>query len=247
MKTTLEICIDSVASAMAAQQGGADRVELCDNLVEGGTTPSYGMIQRVKQRCNLDLMVIIRPRGGDFLFDEDEKQVMLEDIAMVKKLGVDGVVIGALTSDAEIDVEMTRELLAAADGMDVTFHRAFDMVRDQSEALETLIEIGVKRVLTSGGAATVPEGVDQIKSLVEQANGRIELMPGGGVKLNNAREVVDHTGVKQMHTTASEKTQSSMGYQNTQCYMGAASEGAEYERKLANADLIKSIVSRLAE
>lgn len=239
----VEICLDSVASAQAAEAGGADRVELCANLVEGGTTPSYGMIKQVKEKCGLRLMVIIRPRGGDFLYDESEKQVCLDEIEAARELGVDGVVIGALNKDATIDKEFTRQMLERAQGMEVTFHRAFDMTVDLRTALEELIELGVSRVLTSGGRANVYEGADVIAALVKQAAGRISIMPGGGVAKGDIAALVAKTGVKEVHTSASTEVFSKMEVRNDGCSMGSASEGREYVIKVTDEALVRQIVS----
>lgn len=240
----VEICIDSVASALAAQAGGADRVELCANLVEGGTTPSYGMIKLVKEKCGLGLMVIIRPRGGDFLYDEDEKQVCLEEIEAARALGVYGVVIGALNKDATIDKEFTKLMLERAQGMEVTFHRAFDMTVDLSIALEELIDLGITRVLTSGGKADVHAGAEVIADLVKQANGRISIMPGGGVSKGDVAALVKKTGVTEVHTTASQEVYSKMEVRNDGCSMGAASEGREYVIKVTDSATVRNIVQQ---
>lgn len=238
----VEICIDCVASAVAAEEGGADRVELCANLVEGGTTPSAGMVRHVRDSCGLGLMVIIRPRGGDFLFSEDEKVVCLEEVRALRKLGVDGVVIGALCADGRIDSDFTRELLEAAEGLDVTFHRAFDMARDLDEALDDLIELGVGRVLTSGGKVSALEGAEVIKGLVARAAGKISVMPGGGIDVGNVRTLVDATGVGEVHLSARKVVESGMVFRRDEVFMGKASEGAEYVTKVADVEVVREVV-----
>src|SRR5688572_7490641 len=176
----LEICIDGVASARAAARGGADRVELCANLPEGGTTPSAGMIRAVRSAFTGGLMIIIRPRGYDFLYSEDEMQVMLHDIQVARESGAEGIVIGCLTRNGRVDARSCERLLSAAGSLDVTFHRAFDMSRDLSEALEDIIALGIKRILTSGGRPDVSLGAPIIAGLVRQSAGRASIMPGGG-------------------------------------------------------------------
>ena len=157
--TLIEACVDSIDSAIEAELGGADRVELCGELLQGGVTPSAGLIGAVCERVRIPVFALIRPRGGDFLYDDDELDVMLRDIEVIRSMNVEGIVIGALTRDGDIDVGTLYTLIAAAGDMHVTFHRAFDFVRDQRVALEALIELGVDRVLTSGGAATALDGV----------------------------------------------------------------------------------------
>jgi copper homeostasis protein len=185
-----EICVDSVAGVRAARSAGADRVELCTDLLEGGTTPSYGMIRQARAISPIRLHVMIRPRGGDFLFDGDEFAVMEADIDAAKTIGADGVVIGLLLADGTIDAGRTRELIRRARPLAVTFHRAFDMTPDPLEALETLVDLGVERVLTSGQEASVLEGLPLIADLVRRAGSRIIVMPGGGITIRNADRII---------------------------------------------------------
>ena len=174
----LEVCVDSVESAMNAERGGANRVELCDNLFEGGTTPSAGCIAVVRANLKIGLQVIIRPRGGDFLYDAREVAVMQHDIRVAKELGADGVVSGALTVQGEVDRAIIKQLIELARPMNVTFHRAFDMTADPFQALEDLIDLGVDRILTSGQQATAWEGVGLIEALEKQAAGRVDYYAG---------------------------------------------------------------------
>jgi copper homeostasis protein len=195
----IEACVDSVASALAAERGGARRLELCDNLFDGGTTPSAGMLSAVKAAVRIPVFVIVRPRGGGFVYTEEEVAVMRLDIEAARMLGADGVVIGALTRDAAVDSERLRVLAAAAKGLSITFHRAFDLAKDQRAALDTLIACGVTRVLTSGGAPTAREGADAIASLVRQAGDRMVVMAGGGLREENVQDVVRRSGVREVH------------------------------------------------
>lgn len=234
----LEICIDGISSARAAGKGGADRVELCANLPEGGTTPSAGMIRSVRRVFSGGLMVIIRPRGYDFLYSEDELDVMLEDIRVSRQLGADGVVIGCLNADGTVDRERCGRLIEAAGPMDITFHRAFDMTRDLGEALETIHALGVKRVLTSGGKSDVPAGIAVISDLVKQSAGRVSLMPGGGVTPENLAKIVASTGVREIHLSTRRPVTGGMTYRNEGCFMGTFSKADEYTWREASEDLI---------
>jgi copper homeostasis protein len=195
----IEACVDSVASALAAERGGAGRLELCDNLFDGGTTPSAGMIAAVKAAVRIPVFVIVRPRGGTFVHSADEVGVMRLDIEAARMLGADGVVLGALTHEGKLDVEQLKPLLDAAAPLPVTFHRAFDLARDQDQALEALIHLRVARVLTSGGAPTAIEGVERIAALVRRAGGQIAVMAGGGVREETVQEIVHRSGVSEVH------------------------------------------------
>src|SRR5437667_1076271 len=177
----VEACVDSIDSALAAARGGAHRIELCASLIEGGTTPSAGTLAVCRSRLDIPIFVLIRPRGGDFLYTAAEFAVMLEDVRRAKQAGVQGIVTGVLRADGDIDADRTRELIAAARPLQVTFHRAVDVCRDAGRALETLIALGVERVLTSGQAATAPEGAATVAEFVRQAAGRLALVPGGGL------------------------------------------------------------------
>jgi copper homeostasis protein len=199
MSVLVEACVDSVGSAVAAERGGARRLELCDNLSDGGTTPSAGMISAAKAAVRIPVFVIVRPRGGDFVYSDVELGVMRLDIEAARMLGADGVVIGVLTTDGRVDVEHTRPLVDAAAGLPVTFHRAFDHARDLPQALEALMALGVARVLTSGGAPSALEGVATIGGLVKRAGGSIVVMAGGSIREENVQEVVQRSGVSEVH------------------------------------------------
>ncbi len=234
----LEVCVDSVESAMNAERGGADRVELCDNLFEGGTTPSAGCVAVVRANLKIGLQVIIRPRGGDFLYDAREMAVMQHDVRVAQELGADGVVTGALTAAGQVDRAITKQLIELARPMNVTFHRAFDMTADPFQALEDLIDLGVDRILTSGQQATAWEGVGLIEALVKQAAERIIVMPGGGINEHNIRALVQQTGVSECHVSARKSLASQMQFQNHQAYMGGALRLPEYERKVTDTDRV---------
>lgn len=213
-RRSLEISANSLGSALAAQAGGADRVELCENLGEGGTTPSYGTLAVARERLRIPLYVLIRPRGGDFLYDDSELAVMRADVEACVRLGCDGVVIGALDADGEVDAATCRELIAAAGSLGVTFHRAFDAARDQGRALEAAIALGCERILTSGGAADAWNGADRIAALVEQAAGRIGLMAGAGVTVQNIVALAQRAAVGELHASAKMPKRSAMRYRN---------------------------------
>ncbi len=242
----LEVCIDSVEGVIAARDGGADRVELCDNLVEGGTTPSAGTIEVARAQEGIGLMVMIRPRGGDFLYSALEFEVMKQDITVAKDLGADGVVFGLLNSGGTVDDGRVAELIAAARPMEVTFHRAFDMTRDLHEALESLTELGVDRILTSGGRATAPEGAPLIAELVQRtAESGPEapvIMPGCGIREHNIRELLARTGAREVHFSSGESIESAMEYRNDSCLMGGA-ESSEYSRKVTSLERVKAYVT----
>ena len=198
----LEIAANSVASALAAEAGGAARVELCSALEVGGLTPSHAAIAMAQERLGIPVHVLIRPRAGDFAFDHLECEVMRRDIEICKALGCAGIVIGALTAEADVDVPRCRALMEAAQGMSVTFHRAFDFARDPERALESIIALGCNRLLTSGQQADALAGAPLIRTLIRQANGRITVMPGGGITARNIAMIADATGAREFHASA---------------------------------------------
>ncbi len=246
MRPLIEICVDSVGSAAAAQAGGADRVELCDNLIEGGTTPSAGAIALACEKLNIPVNVIIRPRGGDFCYSDIEFEVMKRDISAAKDLGANGIVIGILLPDGRVDEARTRELIRLARPMSVTFHRAFDMTRDPFEALESLIALGVDRVLTSGQEATAAKGIELIGRLVERAGDRISIMACGEIREENARRIVAETGAREIHFTAFVEKESEMEYRNQRVYMGNEL-CPEYVNKMADAGKIAGVIRAVEE
>jgi copper homeostasis protein len=241
----IEICVDSVEGALAAEVGGADRVELCDNLMEGGTTPSLGCIRLLRAKLGIGLYVMIRPRGGDFLYSDVEVEVMRKDIQLAKEAGVDGVVFGCLTREGDIDVQRTEALLRLARPMKVTFHRAFDMCRDASAGLESLAGLGVDRLLTSGQEATCLEGSEMIAELVRQAAGRIVVMAGGGIAVRNVRRIVELTGVEEVHLSARHGVESAMTFRNARCFMGGTLRPAEFSWKTTDAATVRAVAKAL--
>lgn len=195
----VEACVDSVASSVAAERGGARRLELCDALFDGGTTPSAGMIAACKAAVSIPVFVMIRSRGGGFVYSDAERDVMRRDVVAARELGADGVVIGGLHPDGTLDLALVRLLRDTARDLPVTFHRAFDLAPDLSAALESLADAGVERVLTAGGAATAPEGATTLADLVRQAGSRLSVMAGGGVREENVGSLVSVSGVREVH------------------------------------------------
>jgi copper homeostasis protein len=239
----LEVCANSVTSAIAAQDGGAVRVELCENLAEGGTTPSYGQLILARKYLHIKLYVLIRPRRGDFLYTDLEFELMQADIRNCIELGCDGIVIGILNPDGTIDKPRCTELVRMAKqwGLGVTFHRAFDMCADQYQALEDIIEIGCDRILTSGGKSTAMEGVNVLKHLVEKAAGRISIMPGSGIKENNVADLIQFTGVTEVHSSARISAPGKMQYKKEYILM-SENFADEYSTDVTSADRVRAIL-----
>ena len=239
-----EVCVDSVDSAVAAEQGGATRVELCAALLEGGLTPSAGTIAITRAQVSIGLQVMIRPRGGDFLYSDTEFTSMKHDIELAKQLGSNGVVFGLLTTAGDIDSDRTRVLLDLAKPMNVTFHRAFDMTRDPIAALETLIGLGINRVLTSGQEVSALEGAELVHGLLVHADDKIIVMPGGGITEQNIKKVLDTTGAKEIHVTGTRTKNSPMTFRNDRCFMGGVIRPPEYSMIITDADRIRALVQQ---
>lgn len=239
----IEICANSAQSCVEAEAGGAKRVELCAGIPEGGTTPSYGEI-RMAQRLTskIDINVIIRPRGGDFLYTEAEIGSMLLDIELCKQLGVHGVVFGCLTKEGDIDVPLMRRLIETAAPLSVTCHRAFDVCRDPFRAMEKLIDLGCDRILTSGQQSDAVKGIPMIKQLVERADDRIIIMPGCGVREENIALIEQETGAKEFHTSARSVLYSRMEYRNEQVPMGSNVVTSEFETVQTDREKVKRVV-----
>lgn len=211
-KVVLEIAAFSIEAALNALAAGADRIEFCENPMEGGTTPSYGSLLLLSQLTKQPVFPIIRPRGGDFLYTDREFQVMQNDLMACKQLGFKGAVIGLLKSDGHIDTKRTAALVEAAGSMEISFHRAFDRCKDPFDALEQLIDLGCKRILTSGQVPNVGNAIPMIQSLIEKANDRIVILPGSGVRADNIAKIVTATGAKEMHSSARKAMASKMAF-----------------------------------
>ena len=239
----VEACVDSIDSAIEAELGGADRVELCGELLQGGVTPSAGLIGGVCDRIKIPVFALIRPRTGDFLYVDDELDVMLRDIEIIRSLNVEGIVIGALTRDGDVDIGTLYTLIAAAGDMNVTFHRAFDFVKDQPVALEALIELGVDRVLTSGGAPSALEGAEVLAELVELGGTDITILAGGSINASNVAEVVRASGVKEVHVRAASSVKSEMTYLPSNVTLARPKPTGDYERMVTRADEMRRVVT----
>lgn len=237
----LEIAANSLASALAAQAGGADRIELCENLGEGGTTPSHGTLSMARDRLRIPIYALIRPRGGDFLYDEAELETMRRDIEHCVRLGCDGVVIGALDAGGNVDVAACRELIAAASGLGVTFHRAFDASRDRTRALQDIIALGCERVLTSGAANDALSGAAGIAAAVRDGAGRIRVMAGAGVTAENIREIARLSGAHEFHASARSLRRSAMRHRH------AGLSGLEPERMQTDAEVVRALAENLRD
>lgn len=244
-KMKLEICCYSTESAILAEQFGADRIELCDNYSEGGTTPSYGSVQLLLEELSIPVNVMVRPRGGDFLYSEVEYEIMKKDVLALRELKANGIVIGFLAPDGEIDLNKTREIVELAHPMEVTFHRAFDMCRDPLSALEQLKGIGVKRILTSGAKRTVMEGIELLSELVRQAGDEISVMPGDGVNEKTLSELIKKTGAKEYHSAAQTFESSRMNYFNEDISMGGVVGIDEYKKVSVDGGKIRAMVEIL--
>jgi copper homeostasis protein len=238
----LEVVIDAVESALAAQEAGASRVELCDNLLEGGTTPSAGMIATVRRAVTIGVMVMIRPRGGDFCYSAPEFEVMARDIQIAQSLGADGVVFGILASDGAVDVARMAALVTLARPLAVTFHRAFDMACDPRQALEDLIRLGIDRVLTSGQENSALEGLDLIVELTRQAQGRIVVMPGGGITERNIGRIAAATGATEIHVSGRKALEGPMAYRNTRAFMGGSLHPPEFTRTVTDVGRVRAML-----
>lgn len=257
---TLEVCTGSIVSVMHAAEGGAARVELCSGLDEGGLTPSVGLINAALQVEDVKKHVLVRPRGGDFLYSEVEQDIIVDDILAARRAGVDGVVVGALTAEGDIDVAACRRFVDAAKGeyvdfaegdldeafllppVSLTFHRAFDVCRDPFAALETIIALGFDRILTSGQAATAEAGIPVLRQLVEKAGDRIVIMPGCGVNADNAVRILQETGATEIHASARSSWLSQMQFRHEGVSMGKPGAD-EYATKETDVDIVRRIVA----
>ena len=238
---TCEVCVEGIQGAVNAEAGGADRIELCAGLVEGGTTPSIGTIRSVVSALSIPTVVLVRPRGGDFLYSGHELTGLLRDIEAVRDSGAFGIATGALTKEGAVDTAAMKQIMEVAGPLSVTFHRAFDMTKDPRASLEELIGLEVDRVLTSGQERSVPEGLEMIRTLVGWARGRVIILPGGGITKENARATVATTGVKEIHFTAFSPSESPMAYRNTRPRMGGDRVLGEFERLYTDPEKVGEI------
>jgi copper homeostasis protein len=238
----LEICAESIESAIAAERGGAHRIELCTGRALGGLTPTPALIAAVRSSITIPLHILIRPRAGDFLYSDAEFEIMQQEILAAKQAGVQGVVFGILKPDGTVDTKRSLHLVELARPLSVTFHRAFDMANDLSRALEDIIAIGINRVLTSGGEQTAEAGIPAIATLTKQAHGRIGIMAGSGITQNNVREIIAATGVREIHATARTAAPILMQYRNDRVSMGTI-KNQEYERLTTSEDQVSHLLA----
>ena len=243
---SVEICVDSSASAVAAQCGGAHRVELCSSLAEGGTTPSLGLIESVRRKIGIGLHVIIRPRAGDFRYDAGDFESMKRDVLIAKQMGADGVVFGILKEDGRIDTARARQLVELATPLSTTFHRAFDMSSNLNQALEDIIAIGMHRVLTSGGEQRAEDGMSAVAKLVAAAQDRIAIMVGGGIRETNVRRILAGTGAREIHANIGRTVPSPMRFRNDKISLGSI-KGREYQRVIVSEDQVSRLVAAATE
>jgi copper homeostasis protein len=241
----LEICCGSIDDAIAAEKGGADRVELCSALFVGGLTPSVGTIQEAKRRLKIPIMVMVRPRGGGFAYSEAELASMERDTEAAVENGAEGVVFGILQSCGRIDMPRCRRIRQLIGKRQAVFHRAFDVTPDPFEALEQLVDLGITRVLTSGQKDSVPEGVGLIKELTERAGDRIEILPGGGIQVWNVKEMVERIGCRQVHLTASKTVSDTSTQARPEITFGGALHPPEDRYQLTEADFVRQLSAML--
>ncbi|HEU4418863.1 MAG TPA: copper homeostasis protein CutC [Planctomycetota bacterium] len=239
----VEVAVDSVAGATAAAASGAKRLELCQSLVEGGLTPSVGLCEAVRAAVKIPVFAMVRPRGGDFLYERSELEVMRRDLQHLKAAGVDGIVAGVLLASGELDEARMRELIAVASPLPFTCHRAFDLCADPARAIETLVAVGAARVLTSGQAATAPKGTACIEACVARAGTRLVVMAGGGVRDDNVRALVAATGVREVHLSATMWRRSAMTFQQKDVPMGTKAPEDEYSLRVTDAPMIARVVA----
>lgn len=245
MRPLIEICLEDVKSIISAQDGGADRVELCSDLFEGGLTPSIGTVRTALKYATTPVNCMIRSRGGDFCYSDLEFEVMKQDVTAFKEAGVNGIVFGILTPDGDVDIARSREIIELARPLSVTFHRAFDMTRDPYKALEDLIALGVDRVLTSGQEASVPEGAELLAELVKLAGDRIIIMPGCGISERNFENIREKIGAREYHVHLPAEERSEMRFHPGHIYMGGLLRQSEFTLVHTDASRVREITSML--
>jgi len=240
----VEVCVESVAGAYAAVVGGAERIELCSSLAEGGLTPSAGLCQAVCAAVQVPVFAMIRPRAGDFLYDGTEVDVMVRDIEAMRDAGAAGIVVGALQADGQVDRRKMTEFVDQAEGLPVTFHRAFDVCRDADEAIDVLADLGVARILTSGQKAAAPDGKREIRAAVERAGDRLTIMAGAGIRDDNVVRLVELSGVREVHLSAAGQRKSRMAFRRDGVPMGTATQD-EYHLRTTEEAIVARVVSAL--
>lgn len=247
---TVEVCVDSVASALAAERGGAQRIELCSDLLEGGVTPSLGLLSVVRKEISIGVHPIVRPRPGDFCYSDAEFEIMRRDIELAKREGADGVVLGILQSNGRVDVGRTRRLVELAQPLSVTFHRAFDVSANLLESFEDVCATGADRLLTSGGEQECLKGVGTVARLVQASEGRIKLMAGGRIGIDNAATIIESTGVSEIHVGLATPVNRSNDHKNSRRLTLGKAQGREFQQtevlEQSVRDLVRAISSRTA-
>ncbi len=241
----IEICADSIESVLEAQKAGANRVELCESLCEGGTTPSYGLMSMAKQLVDIDVFVLIRPRKGNFVYSKHEIDIMIKDIEAAVNIGVDGIVIGCLTADGEIDIPACKKLIYAAASLPVTFHRAFDVCKNPIKALEEIKQLGVQRILTSGQQNKAIDGVELLAKLNKQAKSDLKIMVGSGVDENNIVEIAKATNAKAFHASLRSECKDPEFYTNKNVLFNCSKDIPEFNRKISDSTRIKTLINKL--
>lgn len=245
MNRKIEICVDSVESCINAEKGGADRLELCGNMFEGGTTPSYGVLQLAREMVSKPIYAMVRPRGGDFCYNDIEFEIMKREIKLMKELKIDGIVFGILTKEGKVDKERCSKLLDLWGTNKATFHRAIDVSSNLNEACEDIISLGFERILTSGGEANVMSGIIKLKELVEKYNDKIIIMPGSGINERNIEYINDTVKANEYHMTANKTVESVMQYINENVFMGASLRPPEFSVKYTDENKVKNIKSKI--
>ncbi|WP_157143320.1 copper homeostasis protein CutC [Brachyspira pilosicoli] len=245
MNKKIEICVDSVESCINAERGGADRLELCGNMFEGGTTPSYGVLQLAREMVSKPIYAMVRPRGGDFCYNDIEFEIMKREIKLMKELKIDGIVFGILTKEGKVDKERCSKLLDLLGTNKATFHRAIDVSSNLNEACEDIISLGFERILTSGGEANVMSGIIKLKELVEKYNDKIIIMPGSGINERNIEYINDTVKANEYHMTANKTVESVMQYRNENVFMGASLRPPEFSVKYTDENKVKNIKSKI--
>ncbi|WIH90547.1 copper homeostasis protein CutC [Brachyspira pilosicoli] len=245
MNRKIEICVDSVESCINAERGGADRLELCGNMFEGGTTPSYGVLQLAREMVSKPIYAMVRPRGGDFCYNDIEFEIMKREIKLMKELKIDGIVFGILTKEGKVDKERCSKLLDLWGTNKATFHRAIDVSSNLNEACEDIISLGFERILTSGGEANVMSGIIKLKELVEKYNDKIIIMPGSGINERNIEYINDTVKANEYHMTANKTVESVMQYRNENVFMGASLRPPEFSVKYTDENKVKNIKSKI--